>query len=274
MNLIDLSVMVENSPSEPMEIKVKRFDYYNGAKHFCRQLRWNKRLPLLPRVKHFIKSLWGQKLLKVTDFPDKAFLSLDVVTLPTHMGTHIDAPFHYGPSQSGEPQKTVEQLPLGKFYKPGIRLDLRDKLPGDYITVADLEQALSKINHTLSRDEIVLIWTGSDKHWGKKEYFTSAPGMSREATEWLVSQGIYVIGTDTYGFDRPFSTMLNDFWRTNDTSHLWPAHFFGREQEYIQIERMTNLDCLPDKNFDVICFPLKIKGIDASWVRAVAVVKE
>jgi len=274
MKIIDLSVLVENLPSEPMEIRVKRFDYYSGAKKFCRNVMWNKRLPLKLRLKNLFYYLSGKKRIRYTDFPDNAFLSLDVVTMPTHMGTHIDAPFHYGPSKYQPQAKTVEKLSLERFYRPGVRLDLRYKKPGDYIKIVDLQAALQKIEYILKPDDIVLLWTGSDELWGKPQYFTHAPGMSREATEWLVNQGVYVIGTDTYGFDRPFFVMLSDFWRTGDNSHLWPAHFYGREQEYIQIERLTNLGSLPDKNFTVICFPLKIKGLDASWVRAVALVND
>jgi len=264
MKIIDLSVLVENSPSEPMEIKIKRFDYFKGAKMFCRKLA----------CKNLLDFIKGKKRLRHTDFPDQAFLSLDIVTLPTHMGTHIDAPFHYGPAQYALQGKTVEALSLDEFYRPGVRLDLRYKKPGEYIEVSDLKKALSQINYSLKPRDIVLIWTGSDSLWGTPQYFFQAPGMSREATAWLVEQGIYVIGTDTYGFDRPFGSMLKDYFRTGDKRHLWPAHFYGREKEYIQIERLTNLGSLPDLGFTVVCFPLKIKGIDASWVRAVALVNE
>lgn len=270
--IVDLSVLVKNSPSEPMQIKVKRLDYYKGAKIFCRSIAWNKSVPLKQRLKNLWQYVIGKKRLLPKNFPQSAFLSLDIVTLPTHMGTHIDSPFHYGPSINGEKRKTIEELPLDYFYRPGVCLDLRYKKPGEYILIEDLKNALSNIDYILQSKDIVLLWTGSDKLWGKKEYFTHAPGMSREATKWLVDQGIYVIGTDTYSFDRPFDIMLNDFWRTLDNKHLWPAHFFGREKEYVQIERLTNLGKLPPFGFQVICFPLKINGLDASWVRAVAII--
>lgn len=255
MKLIDLSILVENNASEPMEIKVKRFDYYKGAKHFCKNIRWNKKLPYKKRIKQLLMYIFGKKKLKPTDFPDAAFLSLDVVTLPTHMGTHIDAPFHYGPRQDGAPAKTVDELPLEWFYRPAIKLDMQHKLVNEYITVEDVKLALKKINYQLREFDIVLIHTGVDKLWGRPQYFTNAPGMSREATEWLVHEGVKVIGTDTYGFDRPFSAMLGDFWETGDKQHLWPAHFYGRENEYIQIERLANLHLLPEKNFILSCFP-------------------
>lgn len=274
MKLIDLSVLVENTPSEPMEIKVKRFDYYRGAKHFCRNIFWNKKLPLKKRFIQCFNFILGKKRLLPSDFPDKAFLSLDVVTMATHMGTHIDAPFHYGPRYDGANAKTVDELPLDWFYKPAVKLDLTHKTIGEYITIKDLEDALTAIDYKINANDIVLINTGVDRLWGSHRYFSEAPGMSRDATEWLIDQGVKVIGTDTYGFDRPFPVMLKDFWETGDKGHLWPAHFYGREREYIQIERLVNLHTLPSKGFILCCFPLKIKGLDASWVRAVAIVNE
>lgn len=273
MQLVDLSVLIENTPAEPMEIKLKRLDHHGGAKSFCRKVAWNSKLPFKKRLKQAWNYLRGRQRLTPADFPDRAFLSLDILTLPTHMGTHVDAPFHYGPRLDGQPSKTIDELPIEWFFKPGICLDLTHKKAGEYITEQDIIDALDKINHQLQPFDIVLINTGVSKLWGTAAYFHQAPGMSREATDWLVSKQIKVMGTDTYGFDRPFGVMLQDFWRTGDRKHLWPAHFLGREKEYVQIERLTNLDQLPPKNFEVACFPLKLKGIDASWVRAVAIVR-
>lgn len=274
MKLIDLSVPIENTPAEPMQLKHKRIDYYGGAKQFCRRVAWNTHLPLKKRIQQYWHYLRGRRRLSPVDFPDRAFLSLDILTLPTHMGTHVDAPFHYGPRPDGMPALTIDELPIEWFFKPAVCLDLTYKKPGEYITQNDMINALINIEYTLKPLDIVLLHTGVAKLWGKPDYFHKAPGMSREATEWLVAQGIKVIGTDTYGFDRPFSVMLQDFWRTGDHSHLWPAHFFGRDQAYIQIERLTNLDQLPAKHFDVACFPLRLKGMDASWVRAIGIIKD
>lgn len=133
MRLVDLSVLVENTPAEPMEIKVKRLDHYGGAKIFCRNVAWNKKLPLKKRIQQLWHYLSGHQRLTPNDFPGKAFLSLDIVTLPTHMGTHVDAPFHYGPRADGDPAKTIDELPLEWFYKPAVCLDLTFKKAGEYI---------------------------------------------------------------------------------------------------------------------------------------------
>jgi len=260
--IIDLSVLVENSPSEPMEIRVRRLDHHRGARRFCREV-----------AQRFAEDQAnGLRRLSPRDFPERAFLTLDTVTMPTHMGTHIDAPVHYGPETAGRPARAVDELPLEWFYGRGVRLDLTHKQTAESIEAEDVAAALERTGHDLRPFDIVLIWTGTDRLWGKREYFTDAPGMSRAATAWLVERGIKVIGIDTYGFDRPFGAMLEDFWRTGDRTHLWPAHFYGREREYVQIERLAHLDLLSATGFEVACFPLRIRGLDASWVRAVAFV--
>lgn len=274
VQLIDLSVLVENSPSEPMQCSTKRLDHRKGARQFCRTSAWNKRLPLRARLRQLWAHLNGQRRITPADFPNEEFLTLDTVTWNSHMGTHLDAPIHYGSQCEGKTPRTVDQLPLDWFYRPGVCLDLRCKKPGELISQEDIIHALTTTGHDLQPLDIVLICTGTDKRWGTPQYFSHAPGMSREATEWLLDHGVKVIGIDTYGFDRPLPVMLATFWRTKDHSHLWPAHFLGREREYIQIERLANLDQLPLSGFRLACFPLRVKGLDASWIRAVAILDQ
>jgi kynurenine formamidase len=271
VKIIDLSVKIENSLSEPMKVELKRLSHKKGAKQFCRKVAWNKNSPLKIRIFQFIKHLLGHGKIKHTDFPNQEFLALDTVTMPTHMGTHLDAPIHYGSTCEGEIAKSVDQLPLDWFYRPAVKIDMTNKKPGETITKNDIECYLQQINYQLNPYDIVLIWTGVDKLWGTKEYFTHAPGMGRDAVEWLISKGIKVIGIDTYGFDKPFGIMLQEFWKTHNTNALWPCHFYGREKEYIQIERLTNLEQLPESDFIVSCFPLRLSGADASWIRAVGI---
>lgn len=270
--VIDLSVMIENSPSEPMEVKIERLDHKRGARKMAWKSHFKPGDSLVRKLITALTLIFGKRKVTKADFPDEEFITLDTVTMPTHMGTHVDAPLHFGSTSEGRAARTIEQIPLEHFYGSGVRIDLRHKGAGKFITVADIEAGLRKINHTLSPGEIVLLWTGTDKKWGSRDYFFSAPGMSREATAYLVEQKIKLIGIDTYGFDRPFGVMLKEFTMTGDNSVLWPAHFYGREQEYLHIERLANLEALPDKGFKVCCFPLKLKGGDASWVRAVAIV--
>jgi kynurenine formamidase len=95
--------------------------------------------------------------------------------------------------------------------------------------------------------------------------------MSEEATRYLVERGVRVIGIDAWGLDRPMHLMLEAYRRTGDRSALWPAHHFGREQEYLQLEKLAGLEQLPEPTgFTVACFPVAVAGAGAGWTRVVA----
>jgi kynurenine formamidase len=151
---------------------------------------------------------------------------------------------------------------------------MRHKADGAMIDVADLEEALGRIEYQLQPLDIVLIQTGADKRLESEDYFQQ-PGLGHESTLWLVNQGVRVIGIDAYTLDRPFAAMKADFEETGDGRHIWPAHFAGITAEYCQIEKLANLDQLPSATgFYVSCLPVKIERASAAWCRAVAMVFE
>jgi kynurenine formamidase len=154
-----------------------------------------------------------------------------------------------------------------------VVLDLTHKGLRSAITASDLQNALALMQYELQPMDIVLIRTDSDKLWPQPEYFSAHPGMTEEATQWLVERGIRVIGIDTNGFDLPFMEMVQTYLSTKNSQALWPAHMYGRTREYIHMERLANLDRLPRSHgFQVACFPVAIRDAGAAWVRAIAIV--
>lgn len=273
--LIDLSVYIEDNVSEPAPPKIKRIYHKAGAKIFSKKSIFMGKRGTITKLRSWVISLLGKGVLKPECFPDEEFLSNEIITATTHTGTHMDAPWHYGSKCQGNEARKIAEIPLDYFFGDGVVLDLSHKKPGALIEVEDIKNALNDINYQLKARDIVLIKTGMDKKWGKPEYFTSHPGMGKEATKYLVDHGIKVMGIDAYGFDRPFGRMIGDYMRTGNKGHLWPAHFYGREEEYFHMERLANLDQIPKPyGFQVACFPIKIRDVGASWVRAVAIVEE
>jgi kynurenine formamidase len=207
------------------------------------------------------------------DFPDGTAISNETITLTTHTGTHIDAPLHYGPHSNGRPADAIDAMPLDLCFAPGVRIDLRHVPPGVGITAADIEDALAKIPYEIEPGDIALIWTGADQLWGTDAYRTEHPGMTRESTAWLVEHGVQVMGIDAWGFDRPFASMIGDYRQHRDNAVLWPAHLYGREKPYWQLEKVANLESLPEATgFTVACFPVKLAGLGAAWTRVVAII--
>jgi len=196
------------------------------------------------------------------------------ITLITHNGTHLDAPWHFYPTSEGKPSKTIDQVPLEWCIGDGVVLNLTHKKPGELITEDDVKEALEKINYKIKPYDIVLIRTDSDKKWGTVSYLEEFPGMGRESTLYLLDRGVKIIGIDAFGYDRPFKKMAEDF-KKGIPNARWPAHNLGKEREYCHIERLANLDKIPvPYGFTVMVLPILIEGASAGWIRAAAIVEE
>jgi kynurenine formamidase len=257
--LIDLSIGIEpDSPSEPWKPELEYRDHEQVARRLAEKM-------------HEI----GIDEVSASDFPDGIGLAEETITAIIHTGTHVDAPWHYGPECEGEPSKTIDEIPLEWCRGEAVVLDFTWKEVRTEITPEEIDRQLADLDHELSPGEIVLVETGADEHWGSEEYLTEFPGMGAAATRHLVEQGIRVVGIDAYGFDKPFVEMGERFAETGDSAELWPAHLAGREAEYCQIEKMANLDALPRRtDIPLVTFPIAVQDASAGWARPVAFVEE
>lgn len=196
------------------------------------------------------------------------------ISLSTHGTTHMDAPWHYGPECNGELAKTIDQIPLEWCHGPGVVLDIRHVESDSAATLDDITSALKTIDHVLTPGEIVLIRTDNDQKWGSREYYSSGPGVSAEATSWLIDQGIKVMGIDAWGWDAPLVSQARVVKDTNRSDVFWAAHYVGVTREYCHMERLANLGQLPSKGFTLCAFPLKVKDGSAGPARVVAMIDE
>jgi kynurenine formamidase len=250
--IYDISIPTEDNPSEPFPVKVTH-DAHDDS------------LPIF-------KDVFGADK---DDIVDGTGWASDSLYLSTHAGTHADAPWHYAKTSEGKKARTIDQMPLDWFYHDGVVLDMRHKPQGSGISIDDLKEALKKINYTLKPWDIVLIQTGSDQYWGKNFYPLCGCGMTPESTLWLINQGCRVMGTDAWGWDRPFNVLKEEFAKTHDKNLVWGAHKAGIQKEYCHIEKLANLDKLPKPyGFKVACFPIKITGGSGAWARVVAIFEE
>ena len=187
-----------------------------------------------------------------------------------HSTTHIDAPWHYSPTVNGERSKTIDEIPLDWCYGEGLVIDMKHKKDFDAITVQDIKEFLAKESLSLKAGMIVLIKTGRDIYNGTKEFPDIGTGMSAEATEWLIDEGIKVMGIDSWGWDLPLKYLIKKAKETGDSELFWEAHLVGQRKEYCHIEQLVNLDALPYTGFKIAVFPLKIVGASAAPARVVA----
>lgn len=215
--------------------------------------------------------------------PDGKGWAVESITLGTHSGTHMDAPWHFAPIQDREigekKAMTIDEFPLEWGIGPLIVLDCTDYEEGYIMTPEDIDKKLDIISHKLQEGDILCVHTNAPKHYGTKDYINHGVGVGRETTLHIIRQGVHVVGIDAWSWDAPFSITAKK-WKQSvkdkhpDTSIIWEGHFAGRELGYFQMEKMMNLDKVPPVGATIYCFPIKIARASAGWVRAVATIPE
>ena len=180
-----------------------------------------------------------------------------------HVGSHCDARKHIVPSAGG-----ADTIPLEWCMSDGVLLDFTDREPGDIISAADIEAALVKIAYEVKERDIVLIHTGAGAYNTEERYRTDHPGMSAEATRWLIERGVRMMGCDAITFDPPV-------WAMFEKKKFWEAHRVMWDEEYWHLENLMNLDQIGRPHgFQLSVLPVKWVGTTAAPVRAVAIVDD
>jgi kynurenine formamidase len=186
-----------------------------------------------------------------------------LVVANDHVGTHCDARKHIVPDAGGP-----DTIPLDYCFSDGVLLDFTDRAPGDIISTADVQAALEKIDYEVKERDIVLIHTGAGAYNTEERYRTDHPGMSAEATRWLIERGVRMMGCDAITFDPPV-------WAMFEKRKFWEAHRVMWDEEYWHLENLMNLEQIGRPHgFQLVVLPVKWVGTTAAPVRAVAIVDD
>jgi arylformamidase len=115
---------------------------------------------------------------------------MEVLTVASHTGSHVDAPLHK--IAGGE---SITAMPLESFAGLARIVDLRPLEPNTPIGPERLKQPLNE----LSPGEIVLLCTG----WGELRersdlWLYQSPYLEPEGARWLVERGVRGVGIDHY----------------------------------------------------------------------------
>jgi kynurenine formamidase len=251
--IIDLSIYLENEViSDPPPFRPK-IDYIDH-------------LQSVPQLVDFFPGL------QATDLPDGEAWAIERISLITHNGTHLDAPYHFASTMNhGERAITIDEVPLDWCFKPGVKLDFRHLPDGYVVTGDDVTRELRRIGRELSPMDIVLVNTRAGSRYGMNDYVSSGCGMGYEATMYLLERGVRVTGTDAWSWDAPFVHTKDRYLESGDAGLIWEGHKAGRDIGYCHLEKLHNLEVLPPYGFKVVCFPCKIRAASAGWTRAVAI---
>jgi kynurenine formamidase len=213
--------------------------------------------------------------LKKEDLPGGEGWALEKLSIFTHNGTHLDAPYHHHSTMDGgKPAMTIDEVPLEWCFNPGVKLDFRHFEDGYLVTPDDIDAELKRIGHVLQPLEIVVVNTSAGSHYGQPDFLTKGCGMGRDATLHLLKQGVRLTGTDAWSWDAPFAVTAKRYAETGDASLIWEGHRASMDIGYSHIEKLANLELLPDTGFIISCFPYKIKRASAGFTRAVAIIED
>jgi kynurenine formamidase len=214
---------------------------------------------------------WAKHLgVRVTEIEPRG--SWDLVRASTRAGTHLEAPYRFGPECAGRPARTVDQVPLEWCFGPALVVDVSEGAPDVPVGREELIEGLRRTEHEIRGGEIVLLHTGAGRLFDVDPAFADAGrGLGVDALGYLVERGVRVIGTDAESLDRSVSAMLRDL-RAGDHEALYPIHRAGRRYEYCGVLKLRGLDRMPPSGWWASVAPVKIEGAGSGWCRAVGFV--
>ena len=213
--------------------------------------------------------------LTAEELPGGEAWAVEQLTVSTHNGTHLDAPYHFHSTMDGGKRAwTIDEVPLEWCMSRGVKLDFRH-LPDGYVaTPGDVEAKLKRAGVTLEPFDIVLVNTAAGARYGEPDYVSRGCGMGRAATLWLTERGVKITGTDAWSWDAPFVHTAKKYAATRDASLIWEGHRAGMTRAYCHIEKLANLEQLPASGYTVCCFPFKIRRASAGFTRVVAIFED
>jgi len=168
---------------------------------------------------------------------DKTFMHW--VETETHIGTHVEMPAHYL-----EDGKSASEMPIETFIGEAVVLKFDFLKPKNGKGLPIKAKHLSKVR----RGDIVLMYS---PYKGDE-----APYVSAEAARWLAEKPIKLLGVQNVGIDESCDSMaIHDNMLRNDI----PI-----------VENLVNLDKIKRDRVFYIGLPLRVYGMDSSWIRAIA----
>ena len=179
-----------------------------------------------------------------------------VITLNTHIGTHIDAPRHFFADGA-----SVSELPLDRIVmREAIVIDVSHKAAGQGVTGNDLEKTGVKPGP----GQIAVIKTSwTDRAWGKPEFWANTIHLEPSVGEWIERRGVSAVAMDCFP-EKPFWLMT-----------LTPAERGANHKRWLKagipmIQMLTRLDTIAAK-FTLVALPLNLKGMDGAPARVIGI---
>jgi arylformamidase len=173
----------------------------------------------------------------------------------THVGTHIEFPFHH--FKDG---LDAAEYPLDRLIGDAVVIDISGWGHNQKIELDGLKR---KAEGLLRTGDIAYFYTGFDRYY-RTERQHDRPWFETAAIEWLAKEvQIKVMGVDTSGIE-----IRNP---DGSASHGQPNHEFLLGAGIALVEYMANLEAFLNQRFTTFILPVKIKGIESFPVRVIGI---
>jgi arylformamidase len=179
-----------------------------------------------------------------------------VLTLNTHIGTHIDAPRHFLADGGA-----VDALPLDRLVmRQAVVLDVSGKAAGAGVTADDLER--TGVKPAPGQVAVIkTLWT--NRAWGKPEFWGDTIHLEPSVSEWTTARGVVAVAMDCFP-EKPF-------WRMT----LTPAERGANHKRWLKagipmIQMLTRLGSIAPR-FTLVALPLNLIGMDGAPARVIGI---
>jgi arylformamidase len=177
---------------------------------------------------------------------DGAAVNVNAIHTSLHIGTHVDAPWHYDDAGS-----RLGGVDLQRLLGEALLLDVSD---GDgAVTGTQLDAALADVDERGQLPPRVLLHTGEADDWGTT-FPVGFRSLDPSAIAALAERGVRLVGTDAPSVDALDSKDL-------------PAHRACAAHDLTIVEGLRLARVAPGR-YELICLPLSLPDADGSPVRA------
>lgn len=201
-------------------------------------------VPLKQDMAYFPNDPAPPKIYRVSDRALGSRITMSMLEIISHTGTHIDAPLHFIPEGS-----TISDMPLDATVGPARVIEIQDQ---EKIKVPELER------HDIKKGERLLCKTrNSPTTYESTQFVEDYVYLDGDAAEYLVEKGIILFGLDniTIGHFKD----ENNIRRTHET--LLSAGIYILEN--------CALADVPPGEYELLCLPLLMYNGDAGPCRAI-----
>ena len=168
--------------------------------------------------------------------------NLSLLTMGSHTGTHVDAPYHFladGPR--------LGEVALDRMIGDALVGDLRGRTAIDAVALQTLPGVRA--------GDILLLLTDNSARWASPAFRQDFTYLTPDAADWLVALGVRAVGMDYLSIERFGSP---DF----------PVHHTLLGAGVFVIEGLDLRGVEPGR-YTLVCLPLKFPELDGAPARAV-----